>query len=252
MIALLVVALLAGIASWYWVQSQPPAQRRSALLRVVLFGAGGLVLLAMLTGRLYLVLALLAALLPLLKKLLPGLLLGRILRGGIPGMGTGRGKGPQPGNQSRVATDILEMQLDHDSGDMHGRILAGPMAGRALADLSEAEFLELLHYCRGADADSARLLESYLDRRFGDSWRADDPQAGEEDPEQGRAAGSPHPMSEADALDILALAPGATREEVIQAHRQMMQKLHPDRGGSTYLAALVNEAKSILLAGREP
>jgi len=249
MIALVVLLLLAGIAGWYWVQAQPPAQRRGALLRLVLFASGALILLAALTGRLYMVLAVLAALLPLLKKLVPGLLLGKLLRGGIPGMG--RGAGPQPGNQSRVATDILEMQLDHDSGDMTGRVLRGPLAGRVLADLGETEFISLLRYCRGADTDSARLLESYLDRRFGDSWRADDPDSSSEHASTGGGQRE-YPMTQNEALDILGLEPGASREQIIHAHRQMMQKLHPDRGGSTYLAALVNEAKSLLLAGREP
>lgn len=246
MIALLVLLLLGAIAGWYWVQAQPPGQRRGAMLKLVLFGAGALVLLAALTGRMYMVLAVLAALLPLLKKLLPGLLLGKFLRGGIPGTGR-QGTGPRAGNQSRVATGILEMQLDHDSGDMAGRVLRGPLAGRSLSDLGEEEFIELLQFCRGADADSARLLESYLDRRFGDSWRADDPAS--ENEQSSDTDSRQHPMDEHEALDILGLEPGASREQIIQAHRQMMQKLHPDRGGSTYLAALVNEAKSVLLAG---
>ena len=96
------------------------------------------------------------------------------------------------------------------------------------------------------DEDSARLLESYLDRRFGDSWRADDEASagGEESEEQANAGG---PLTESEALDILGLKPGATQDEIIQAHRRMMQKVHPDRGGSNYLAARINEAKACLL-----
>ncbi len=249
MIALLVVALLFAIAGWYWLQSLPQAQRRNGMLRLVVLGVLAAVALAALTGRLYLVLAVLAALLPLLKRLLPGLLLGRLMRGSIPGMG--KGASPQPGSESRVATDILEMHLDHDSGNMDGRVIAGPLAGRALADLGESEFIELLRYCRDADADSARLLETYLDRRFGDSWREDDPDGASQGSSRDGSAPRQHPMDESDALDILGLEAGATRDEITKAHRQMMQKLHPDRGGSTYLAALVNEAKSVLLANRD-
>jgi DnaJ-domain-containing protein 1 len=138
------------------------------------------------------------------------------------------------------------MSLDHDSGSMSGKVLKGPMAGRALLDLSESEFLELLRFCRAEDEDSARLLETYLDRRFGDSWRADDQgdPAGGESGEPSRAGG---PLTEAEALDILGLEPGASEEEIVQAHRRMMQKMHPDRGGSNYLAARINEAKERLL-----
>ncbi|MHA7924403.1 MAG: DnaJ domain-containing protein [Marinobacter sp.] len=153
-----------------------------------------------------------------------------------------------PGNQSNVSSDILEMSLDHDSGTMSGKIIKGPMQGRELADLSESEFLELLRYCRAQDEDSARLLETYLDRRFGDSWRADD-EASDDSGEAGeRGAGSTGgPLTENEALDILGLEPGASRDEVIKAHRRMMQKLHPDHGGSNYLAARINEAKECLL-----
>ncbi|WP_413772183.1 MULTISPECIES: DnaJ domain-containing protein [Marinobacter] len=150
------------------------------------------------------------------------------------------------GNQSHVSSDILEMTLDHDSGTMSGKIIKGPMEGRELADLSETEFLELLRYCRGQDEDSARLLETYLDRRFGDSWRADDAAASEND-QSGDNGNTSGPLNESEALDILGLEPGASREEIIKAHRRMMQKLHPDHGGSNYLAARINEAKECLL-----
>jgi len=172
---------------------------------------------------------------------LPSLLMGR-----MPGSGEASAK---PGNQSHVSSDILNMTLDHDSGTMSGEILKGPMAGRALADLGEGEFIELLQYCRDYDEDSARLLETYLDRRFGDSWRTDDPaddgSAAESGPENSGSGGA---LTESEALDILGLEAGASRDEIVQAHRRVIQKIHPDRGGSNYLAARVNEAKERLLS----
>jgi hypothetical protein len=168
--------------------------------------------------------------------------------GRLSGLGSGQAKA-QPGNQSHVSSDILKMTLDHDSGDMTGEILKGPMAGRALADLAESEFIGLLQYCRDQDEDSARLLKTYLDRRFGDSWRTGD--EGAQNSEQGserESSNSGGTLTDSEALDILGLEAGASRDEIIQAHRRMMQKMHPDRGGSNYLAARVNEAKERLLS----
>ena len=54
-------------------------------------------------------------------------------------------------------------------------------------------------------------------------------------------------MTEALALDILGLQPGATESEISAAHRKMMQKMHPDRGGSEYLARRINAARDFLL-----
>jgi DnaJ-domain-containing protein 1 len=110
-----------------------------------------------------------------------------------------------------------------------------------LGDLSETQFIELLKYCRENDSDSARLLEAYLDKRFGDSWRQDDP---EDYQPSSDSSGS---ISIQEAYEILGLQSGASREEIIDAHRRLMQKNHPDRGGSDYLAAKINQAKDLLL-----
>ncbi len=233
-----------AVVAWVWLRNQPPAQRKPAIIKLVLAAGIAMVVLLAITGRLHFLFALLAFLFPLLRRVLPSL-----LTGSLAGAGNDRAK---PGSQSHVSSDVLEMSLDHDSGTMSGKIVKGPMAGRELADLGENEFLELLRYCREHDEDSARLLETYLDRRFGDSWRADDEPGtdgddgddGEGTRDQGNAGA---PLTESEALDILGLKAGASREEIIQAHRRMMQKLHPDRGGSNYLAARINEAKEQLL-----
>lgn len=235
-LTLLVIVL--SVVAWLWLRNQPASQRKPAILKLALIAGIGIVVLLAITGRLHFVFAALAFLYPLLRRVLPSLL-----------AGAGSGDAAGTGNQSRVSSDILEMSLDHDSGDMSGKILKGPMAGRELADLGESEFLELLQYCRQHDEDSARLLETYLDRRFGDSWRADDPAGADDGQADGRDGASNHggPLTESEALDILGLEPGASREDIVRAHRRMMQKLHPDHGGSNYLAARINEAKERLL-----
>jgi hypothetical protein len=132
------------------------------------------------------------------------------------------------------------MRLDHDSGDLSGQVVAGPYAGRALG---EFDLPQLIAMISGFDAESVSLLESYLDRRF-PAWRQDaqgNPAGG-----QRRAAASGK-MTEEEAYQILGLQPGAGRDEIGRAHRGLMKKLHPDQGGSTYLAARVNEAKDTLL-----
>jgi DnaJ-domain-containing protein 1 len=156
--------------------------------------------------------------------------------GGLFGGATQR----SAGQSSQVRSQFLEMSLDHDSGQLSGRIVDGPHAGHSL---DEFDLPQLLAMISGFDAESVALFESYLDRRF-PAWRQDT---------QGNAAGGQRraaaggKMTDEEAYQILGLEPGATRDDIGRAHRALMKKLHPDQGGSTYLAARVNEAKDTLL-----
>jgi DnaJ domain len=148
---------------------------------------------------------------------------------------------------SEVVTDSLRMQLDHGTGELDGEVLRGPFAGRSLASLGLLELLDLLTGCQRDDPRSVPLLETYLDRRQPD-WRAH--AAGEQADGPGAKAGVTSAMDEATAYSILGLPPGAGADEIKAAHRRLMTKLHPDHGGSSYLAAQLNQAKDFLLSGR--
>ncbi len=147
-----------------------------------------------------------------------------------------------PGRTSSVRTDRVEMILDHDSGEMAGRVLEGRFAGRMLSDLSLGELIALRGECLAEDPKAAQLIEAYLDRTQPD-WR--EAMAGGDAP-SGESGG---PMTREEAYRILGLEPGASPEAIHRAHRQLMKKVHPDQGGSTYLAAKINQAKDVLLGG---
>lgn len=160
--------------------------------------------------------------------------------------GFGGGAGGQA-RSSEVVTDTLQMELDHTSGDLEGEVLRGRFAGRSLHSLGLSELLDLLADCQREDPRSVPLIETYLDRRDPD-WRGQAGGAGTAGEGPGR--GAEGTMDEATAWSVLDLAPGATAEEIKAAHRRLMNKLHPDHGGSSYLAAQLNEAKDLLLSRR--
>jgi hypothetical protein len=152
---------------------------------------------------------------------------------------------PAAGQTSTVATPFLRMTLDHDTGSMTGTILQGRFSGMRVEELGGADLLALLRECRAEDEEGARLLEAYLDRVRPD-WR--DELAGERPGGSGggaRSAGGDMTVEEAYA--ILGLAPGADAEAIKEAHRRLMVKLHPDHGGSDYLATKINRARDVLL-----
>jgi hypothetical protein len=143
------------------------------------------------------------------------------------------------GQTSRVRSAYIEMELDHDSGDMRGRIVAGPHKGETLDRLDVKTLAAMIG---DIDEESRALLVAYLDRR--DPGWSEHTQG---DAAAGRSARSSGKMTEQEAYQILGVETGASANDISRAHRTLMKKLHPDQGGSTYLAARVNEAKEILL-----
>jgi hypothetical protein len=153
--------------------------------------------------------------------------------------------GATGGKTSEVATEYLRMSLDHDSGTMTGTVLAGSFAGLRLDELSPADLLALLRECRAADEEGARLLEAYLDR-VEPEWR--DHVAGEPPPPRSGSSD----ISVDEAYAILGLTPGADAAAITAAYHRLMMQLHPDHGGTDYLATKINRARDVLLKRKPP
>ncbi|MFT4712117.1 MAG: hypothetical protein ACJAVI_002439 [Candidatus Azotimanducaceae bacterium] len=151
------------------------------------------------------------------------------------GQTQGATKAKSTGQTSEVNTSYIRMVLDHDTGHISGQVVNGRFSGSELSNLAIAELKELYYEIAG-DTDSTNVLEAYLDREQ-PQWRDGDGETGE----------TQHSLTEQEALEILGLEQGASKEDIKLAHRRIIQKLHPDRGGSTFLASQVNEAKDLLL-----
>ncbi|MER8954299.1 DnaJ domain-containing protein [Mesorhizobium sp. M0833] len=147
------------------------------------------------------------------------------------------------GKRSTVRTAALEMELDHDTGGLEGLVLAGRHEGKMLGSMGRAELQQLYRELSG-DPESRQLLETYLDGRF-PIWRKD---ADTNDGEGLGVAPGSGAMTKEEAYKILGLEAGAAAADVRKAHRRLMQRLHPDIGGTSFLAARINEAKDVLLS----
>ena len=162
-----------------------------------------------------------------------------------------RHRAPAGGQTSTVTTAFLRMSLDHDTGSMSGTVLRGQFAGLRVEELGVGDLLALLRECRAEDEEGARLLEAYLDRLHPD-WR--DELAGGRNSGAGAKGGGTRPasgdVSVEEAYAILGVKPGATADQIKEAHRRLMVKLHPDHGGSDYLATKINRARDVLLRAR--
>ena len=163
------------------------------------------------------------------------------------GFGFGSSKKTE-GQRSKVRSEFLEMELDHDSGAMRGLVLKGMYEGQDLVDLDLDFLIELRAECQ-SDPQSAQLLDAYLDRTEPD-WREQAGLSGEGhtgDASTSGNASATGTMSREEAFEILGLKPGASHDDIHDAHRNLMMKNHPDQGGSTYLAAKINQAKDVAL-----
>jgi DnaJ domain len=163
-----------------------------------------------------------------------------------------RFRAPRGGQSSTVATEFLRMTLDHDTGAMSGTVLRGLFAGLRIEEMGVGDLLALLRECRAEDEESARLLEAYLDRLDPD-WRdelAGGGRAGSAGSTGSGARSASGGMTVDEAYAILGLSPAATPDQIKEAHRRLMVKLHPDHGGSDYLATQINRARDVLLRAR--
>ena len=232
---LLLYLLLAAIKSFG--RMTPADAARLMRKSGAALGFASLVLTA-LRGRLGLFGLIASALIGLAGRGLSG---GGLGGGGVGGGGGFRDVGGGAGRTTTARSAWIEMRLDLDSGAVEGAVIGGPWRGRVLASFDRVELTNLYVGCRRDDPDGARLLETYLDRRFA-GWREAD--EGQADRRRGGLGGA---MTRDEAYEILGLPKGADAEEIVRAHRLLMKKLHPDHGGTTALAARVNQAKDVLL-----
>jgi hypothetical protein len=173
---------------------------------------------------------------------------GRLWPGGWPhygGFSSGGGahsRRPRQARSSAVRTQWIALELDHTTGEMDGDVLKGVHAGARLGAMTR-EALAVLFNEAGDDPETRRLLETYLDRRFGPAWRQAE-QTGSHSQSHARTGSA---MSRTEAYHVLGLEPGANEEAIRAAHRKLMLQNHPYTGGTSYLAAKINEAKDVLL-----
>ena len=235
---LLLAALVAALFFISWYKRAPKANQRRIRNRALLIGGGILLFLALITGKLHPLFAGLAALVPLAYRAVGLFQTFNTIKAFTARMKAGASPGPAPGQTSEVETAFLRMRLDHDSGEMEGEVLRGRYEGCTLGSLDFEDLLALLAECR-SDRQSAAVLEAYLDRTHAGWHKRDEPPS----------AAPTGEMGEQEARAVLGIGPEATRQEIVEAHRRLMQRLHPDRGGSDYLAAKLNAAKDVLLGG---
>ena len=209
------------------------AEGRIGKIKIALIAFGLIFMLMVVTGRAHPIFALLGALMTQAMRVLPLLIrffpqIKQMLDGQSPFSGD---------SKSTIRSSTIVMTVQLRNGAMDGQVVAGEFSGRNLRELSAEETASLLEWCQRNDKEAARLLLAYLARTGGKGYQ-----------DQGQSpAQSDASITREEALEILGLEDGATRKDVVEAHRRLMNRMHPDKGGSNYLAAKINAAKKRLL-----
>lgn len=232
----LLLLIAAIFLLWYFIQyvkalqHKPPKERQTALWRTIFIGLFGLTLVLVLTGRAHWLAAAFAGFIPFAKNF-AGLLIRAVPLLKI----WQRNGGPQVG--PTLKTPSLEIKVNISNGSIDGKVLSGVFEGQTLSSLNKEQLDQLLSQLHNDDAKGAKLLRAYMARRFHSN-------GGEY---QQRYSQTDTDTAASEAWQILGLKEGANKDEIIQAHKRLIQKLHPDRGGNDYLAAKINGAKDTLL-----
>ena len=232
LLALILLAAVAFGIAWF-LRASPSSLAR--LLRPILVVLGGIGV----GGLLIFAVRFLPGLLPELFGL-AGLVIATLIARAVRHRPSGGFSSPgTTAQRTEVRTVYLQAWIDHATGDVGGTVLSGRFVGRTLDSLSDHELIALHGEC-AADPDSLKVLEAYLDRRLGADWRT----AHSPPP-----AGAGTDMTREEALAVLGLSDGATHDDIRAANRRLIQRMHPDAGGSADLAARINRARDILLGG---
>jgi hypothetical protein len=227
----ILIVLLAIVFTVRWVKTQPPQKRQKAGFMAAVLGAGTLLLVALATGRLNPLVAAVAAAIPVMQRLTWAKSILDTLRSTVKG---------NENSDPVMATAWLRIKVSPETGDWTGVIIDGPHKGEALSALDASQLWNLLEVYRRDDPKSAELLENYLVRNHHDARSGPDS-------EPSRPATIPT-MSSREARQVLGVSESATEDEIVATHRRLMQRMHPDRGGSDYLASKINQAKDRLLS----
>lgn len=232
--------LIAAVSVLRWFAHADVKSARKAIN----WGGLGLIALVILvlaaTGRIGAAIAGLVAMSAWIMRILSMVQMGRQFHGMFRSFRFGQGGNKAwAGQTSAVDSAFLRMSLDLASGDMDGEVKQGTYRGRRLKGMDKAALLSLLQEVQ-SDPDSVGLLEAYLDRAHPD-WRDGEASSGTAPPPQQSA------MTVEEAHRILGVKEGASEADIKAAYRRLMAQLHPDKGGSDYLAAKVNQAKDLLL-----
>jgi hypothetical protein len=231
LLALVLLAVVAFAIAWF-LRANPSTVAR--LLRPALVVLGGIGV----GGLLIFGLRFVPQLLPELFGL-AGVVIAALIARAVRRRPSGGFSSPGSAQRTEVHTAFLQAWIDHGTGDVGGAVLSGRFAGRTLDGLGDGDLLDLHAEC-SSDADSLRILEAYLDRRLGSDWR---------NARRPPPSGPRSDMTRDEALAVLGLAEGASADEIRAAHRRLIQRMHPDVGGSADLAARINRAKDVLLGG---
>lgn len=241
----LIAVIIIGYTTVGYIRTLKREQKKKVVAKAGLLTFITTLIFLTITGKLYILAALGTGLVIFVKRLFPFLRYFPFLKGlyqkakDTPNSGASQ--------QSTVETSLLRMTLDHESGEVDGELLATVSEGKYLSEFGLKELISLYIIAKKQYPDSIEVLATYLDRKYGSDWRGS-ANAGDGSEESGQDSRDSNEMTTIEAYAVLGLEDNATEEEVIAAHRKLVLKLHPDRGGSNYLAAKINEAKDLLVS----
>ncbi len=228
LLILLVVLLLLGLR---WIFRQPLRVRWKWLVGLVSAGLLGLVV----TGKAHWIVAVIGMALPFVRRLW-------LLLRYVPFLASmGSYAGLKNRSMPRFESEWLRLEFHIAYRRLDGVVLKGDFEGKRLSQMRDEDLGLLLQCLRQNDRKGALLLQSYLmqTRMRGEANQRTE---GEE-----QAFARSQGMTTAEALLILGVTENASKEEITKAYKILMQRLHPDRGGSNYLAEKINLAKKTLL-----